>query len=150
VSQQNSAAKRQKQHGAEKRRWDRLPVAIPVFVRGVDNQGKQFLEFATALNISAGGALLATRRSLPPSAIVSLEIPCAPMPPASVLPQCARELRAKLVRVTHASQCHLVGLKFSRPLLARASSTRKRSDNPVPVGRRADQSLARRKVASAK
>jgi len=52
-----------------------LPLAIPVFVRSRDEKGKEFLEFATALNVSAGGALVAVRRSLPPTAQVLLEIP---------------------------------------------------------------------------
>ena|SRR5437870_5831567 len=48
----------------ERRRWVRLSLAIPVFVRGVNGQGKEFLEFCTLLNESAGGALLAMRKPL--------------------------------------------------------------------------------------
>ena len=40
---------------SERRAWVRLPLAIPVFVRSRDQNGKDFLEFATAVNISAGG-----------------------------------------------------------------------------------------------
>ncbi len=102
--------------GAERRKHQRLPLSIPVFVRGIDQDGKEFLEFATALNISAGGILLATRRSLPKSANLSLEIPVAPLPPNTVSPQSVRSLKAKLVRVTHGERCHLLGLRFSKPL----------------------------------
>ncbi len=102
--------------GSERRKHQRLPLSIPVFVRGVDQDGKEFLEFATALNISAGGILLATRRSLPRSSQLSLEIPVAPLPPSSVSPQSVRSLKARLVRVTHGERCHLLGLKFHRPL----------------------------------
>jgi hypothetical protein len=101
----------------ERRKWTRLALAIPVFVRSRDEKGKEFLEFATALNISAGGALVAVRRSLPPSAQVLLEIPSAPLAATASLPRAARTLRARTVRVTHAEGYHLVGLKFSRPLL---------------------------------
>jgi len=94
-----------------------LALAIPVFVRSRDDKGKEFLEFATALNISAGGALVAVRRSLPPSAQVLLEIPSAPLAAAASLPRAARTLRARTVRISHAEGYHLVGLKFSRPLL---------------------------------
>ena len=59
----------------ERRSWPRLPLAIPVFVRSRDDDGTEFLEFATALNISACGVLVAVRRSLPLSARLSLEIP---------------------------------------------------------------------------
>ena len=103
--------------GSERRKHQRLPLSIPVFVRGVDQDGKEFLEFATALNISAGGILLATRRSLPRSSSLALEIPVAPLPPRSESPQSVRSLKAKLVRITHGERCHLVGLKFNKPLL---------------------------------
>jgi hypothetical protein len=101
----------------ERRRWPRLPLAIPVFVRSRDEKGKEFLEFATALNISAGGALVAVRRSLPLSAQVSLEIPSAPLVAATSLPKASRTLRARTLRITHADGYHLLGLKFSHPLL---------------------------------
>jgi len=101
----------------ERRKWTRLPLAIPVFVRSRDEKGKEFLEFATALNVSAGGVLVAVRRSLPPSAQVLLEIPSAPLAATAALPRAARTLRARTVRVSHAEGYHLLGLKFSRPLL---------------------------------
>lgn len=107
----------------ERRKWTRLALAIPVFVRSRDEKGKESLEFATALNISAGGALVAVRRSLPPSAQVLLEIPSAPLAAAASLPRAARTLRARTVRVTHAEGYHLVGLKFSRPLLGSTPKT---------------------------
>jgi hypothetical protein len=101
----------------ERRKWMRLPLAIPVFVRSRDDKGKEFLEFATALNVSAGGALVAVRRSLPQSSQVLLEIPSAPLAAAASLPKASRTLRARAVRVSHAEGYHLLGLKFSRPLL---------------------------------
>ena len=117
----------------ERRRWARLPLAIPVFVRGHDDGDKEFLEFATALNISAGGALVAIRRALPRSAQILLEIPSAPLAAAAVLPKAARVLRARALWVSHAEGYHLLGLKFARPLL---------NNTPVKMTRH------RRKVAS--
>jgi PilZ domain len=108
----------------ERRKWPRLPLAIPVFVRSRDEKGKEFLEFATALNISAGGALVAVRRSLPPAAQVLLEIPSAPLSATTALPKASRTLRARTLRVTHAEGYHLVGLRFSRPLLNHVSTAR--------------------------
>jgi PilZ domain len=108
----------------ERRKWIRLPLAIPVFVRSRDEKGKEFLEFATALNISAGGALVAVRRSLPKAAQVLLEIPSAPLAATAGLPRAARTLRARATRITHAEGYHLLGLKFSRPLLNGASPAR--------------------------
>src|SRR6201988_2597024 len=101
----------------ENRKWPRLPLAIPIFVRSRDEDGKELLEFATALNISAGGALVAVRRSLPPSGQVLLEIPSAPLAATARLPRAARTLRARTLRITHTEGYHLLGLKCSRPLL---------------------------------
>jgi c-di-GMP-binding flagellar brake protein YcgR len=101
---------------SESRKWPRLPLAIPIFVRSRDEDGKELLEFATALNISAGGALVAVRRSLPLSAQVLLEIPSAPLVSGNSFPKASRILRARAVRVTHVDGYHLLGLKFSRPL----------------------------------
>jgi len=106
----------------QQRQWPRLPIAIPVFVRSRDEKGKELLEFATALNISAGGALVAVRRSLPLSSQVLLEIPSAPLAAASSLPKAARNLRARTLRVTHADGYHLIGVKFSHPLISPRAS----------------------------
>jgi hypothetical protein len=114
---------------AERRRWPRLPLAIPVFVRSRVESDKEFLEFATALNVSAGGMLVAVRRSIPSAAQISLEIPSAPLAAlAAALPTVIRNLRAKVLRTHHGEGFNLVGLKFSRPLLnshARARPRRK-------------------------
>jgi hypothetical protein len=107
--------------GTERRKWARLPLAIPVFVRSRDDNGKEFLEFATALNVSAGGMLVAIRRVLPAIAQIRLEIPSAPVAALALLPKASRTLRAKALRTTPAEGYYLLGLKFARPLLLPAS-----------------------------
>lgn len=119
----------QRKSVVERREWVRLPLAIPVFVRSRDQNGKDFLEFATALNISAGGALVAVHRALRPAAQVSLEIPSAPLAASAPLPKSTKNMRARIIRVTHGEGYHLLGLKFQHPLLSpamqRATSRRK-------------------------
>ena len=100
----------------DQRKWARLKLAIPVFVRGSSRDGKDSLEFATAINISPGGALVIARRSLTKSAWVSLEIPSAPITPVPGMPRASRTMRAKAVWVKHLDDCHLLGLKFARPI----------------------------------
>jgi c-di-GMP-binding flagellar brake protein YcgR len=107
----------------ERRQWPRLPLAIPVFVRSQADVDKEFLEFATALNVSAGGMLIAVRRPLPFSTQVSLEIPSAPVAALASLPRVTRHIRAKVLRMEHAEGFHLLGLKFSRPLVSSSTST---------------------------
>jgi PilZ domain len=108
--------------GSERRKWARLPLAIPVFVRSRDSKGKEFLEFATALNVSAGGMLVAMRRVVPPVAQIRLEIPSAPVASLALQPKASRNLRAKALRTTPAEGYYLLGLKFLRPLLHAESS----------------------------
>ncbi len=100
----------------EERKWARLQLAIPVFIRTRDRNGKDSLEFATAINVSAGGALVVVRRSLPKSALVSLEIPSAPIGPNNGLKTPSRIMQAKAVWIAHLDDYHLLGLKFARPL----------------------------------
>ena len=106
----------------EERKWARLQLAIPVFVRSRDGGGRDSLEFATAINISAGGAMVLVRRSLPKSALVSLEIPSAPIGPVNGLKTSSRIMQAKAVWVTHLDDYHLLGLKFARPLSTDAAA----------------------------
>lgn len=107
---------RKKPH-AERRAWTRLPLLIPLFVRSRDRNGKEFLEFASALNISAGGALVAIHGGMHPSAQVSLEIPSAPLPSSVSVRKHARNLRAKIVHITRGDGFNLVGMRFVQPLL---------------------------------
>lgn len=102
---------------SERRKWPRLALAIPVFVRTRDGKGKELLEFATALNVSAGGMLVAVKRALPRVAQIKLEIPSAPVAALAMLPTASRTLNARTMRTTPAHGYYLLGLKFSRPLL---------------------------------
>ncbi len=106
----------------KERKWARLQIAIPVFIRTRNGIDKDSLEFATAINISPGGALVAVRHSLPKSALVSLEIPSAPIGPASGLKTSSQVMQAKAVWVTHLDDYHLLGLKFAQPLSTDAAA----------------------------
>jgi PilZ domain len=100
----------------ERHRWPRLPLAIPVFVSGVERHGKKFLEFCTLLNESAGGALLAIRKSLRHGCVVSLLIPIPEGTRQLGLVHRKRKLRARVVRSAFWELCNLYGLQFVRPL----------------------------------
>jgi len=107
---------RRRESAAERREWDRLPIAIPFFVRGRKGTGEEFLEFATALNLSAGGVLLATRRYLDPGSQISLEVPVALVNKAQ-LPRAVALLRATVLRCIPDRQYFLLGLQFTEPLI---------------------------------
>lgn len=99
----------------ERRQWERIPLAVPVFVRGTDENGSLFQEFTTALNISAGGLAFMVRRRPAQSALsVSLEIPAAPGPQSL---SAIRRIEGTLTRVETVFDWCICGLRFERPLL---------------------------------
>jgi hypothetical protein len=104
---------------AERRAWVRLPISIPFFVRGKKVTGEDFLEFATALNLSAGGVLLATKRYLDPGTRISLEVPVALVNKAQ-LPRSVSLIQATVLRCTPDRQYFLLGLQFEKPLITAA------------------------------
>src|SRR5438552_369191 len=92
------------------------PAGHSLIHTGVNGQGREFLEFGTLLNESAGGVLLAIRKSLRRWSRVTLEIPSAPLIKNLKLPRTMRMLRARVIRIAYADGWNLCGLQFVRPL----------------------------------
>jgi hypothetical protein len=109
----------------ERRKWHRLPLALPVFLRSVGSDGKESLEFATGLNVSAGGILVASRRNLPLAMQAVLEIPVAPFTLPAKAPKTSRKLSVRIVRVVHGEDFHLIGMRFQRPLTTPTGAPKK-------------------------
>src|SRR5579871_3233748 len=61
----------------ERRQSERLQLQIPVFLRGYDSSGQEFLELTKTVDISATGALVLSRRRLLPDQILRITIPVA-------------------------------------------------------------------------
>lgn len=119
--------------GVERRRWERIPVTIPLFVRTVVD-GRRVLEFANVVNISAGGALLAVRRFVRRPAEISLEIPAAPVADTAALPASARLMEAKVLRVDSAERYFLWAVRFRRPLAAAAAAKKPKRTRAEAAG----------------
>ena len=101
----------------DRRRTTRVPLAVPVFARGTDEQGKKFLEFTTTLNLSADGALLVMRQFLPLFTQVSLEIPAAPLPKLRASLTLVRNLQARVIRISPSEPSYLCALRFTHPIM---------------------------------
>jgi hypothetical protein len=99
------------------RRWPRLSIAFPVFLHGFDAEGGSMLEFGTAVNVSAGGALVAVKR-VPKTKEVTLEMP---VPPGSSpnAPTTHRIIASRIVRLHPGAEHTYLGLEFAKPLLAK-------------------------------
>jgi hypothetical protein len=101
---------------AERRSSLRIRLQIPIFMRGVDSTGAEFLELCKTLNISASGAFLACTRLLPAEQSVSLTIP-APSPTGSPdIPPGTPPITARVKRQELTGDVRLVGVEFLRPL----------------------------------
>jgi hypothetical protein len=96
------------------RRWQRIPLAFPVFVHGTDQNGRSTLEFGTAVNVSAGGLLVVLKR-LPAGKDVLVEMPVAPGF-YSEAPPSFRMLESTIVRTQSGKDYVYVGMQFKTPL----------------------------------
>ena len=96
----------------------RIRLQVPVFLRGTDVSGVEFIELTKTLNISATGACIASTHVLRPDQTVHLTIP-APGPTSSVsslIPSETPPIVAKVLRQESAGQMRLFGLEFIHPL----------------------------------
>jgi hypothetical protein len=98
----------------ERRRWPRLPLAIPVFVRGADEQGNEILEFATILNVSACGLLFASRKQVRRNSSVFLEIPVG-ISSMEGAGHAQRKFQARVLRIAHIDGWHWCAARFKSP-----------------------------------
>ncbi len=62
----------------ERRRERRVPVHLPILVRGMDHSGEWFEERTSSLNLCRGGAAFATRYAVDPGSRLEINIPVFP------------------------------------------------------------------------
>jgi len=105
----------QARSGSNGRKWDRLTLNIPVFVRGLDEFGRPFVDAGSAINISAGGALIAVERSLAQGETITIEIPALLDGRNSRIT--GSKLSAVTVRIERTPDGHQIGVTFSEPLV---------------------------------
>lgn len=98
------------------RRSPRIRLQIPVFVRGVDASGSEFIELAKTLNISAFGACITCQHVLRSSQTVHLTIPAPSPATPSLVPSENPPITAKVLRQTMVGETRLFGLEFMHPL----------------------------------
>src|SRR5262249_22555028 len=103
-------------NSAERRRSPRIRLQIPMFVRGVDAQGGEFLELTKTLDVSATGAFLASPRRLSADNTVPLTIPAPPPTSSGRVPPETPPILDRVRRQVQADDFHLVGVEFVRPL----------------------------------
>ena len=100
----------------ERRRFQRLRLQIPLFVRGRDAHGEQFLELAKTLDISALGAFITCPRALVVKEIITLTIPAPSITSSALIPAGMPPIQARVTRQQEAGDVHLVGVEFLKPI----------------------------------
>lgn len=104
------------EESAERRRFSRIRLQVPLFIRGTDGQGNEFLELAKTLDISCSGARLISPRSLQSQEIVSLTVP-APLPRSAEFGECGTApISARVRRLEPSGEMELLAVEFLRPL----------------------------------
>jgi hypothetical protein len=100
----------------ERRRSQRIRLQVPLFLRGRDLQGEQFMELAKSLDISGLGAMLACPRHLAPSELVTLTIPAPSITASALVPAGMPPIQARVRRQHEAGDIFLVGVEFVKPI----------------------------------
>lgn len=98
------------------RRSPRIRLQVPVFVRGVDASGTEFIELTKTLNISATGACITSAHMLRTDQTIQLTIPAPSPASSSLVPSETPPIAAKVLRQDSAGEMKLFGLEFLRPL----------------------------------
>lgn len=98
------------------RRFPRIRLQVPVFLRAADVSGAEFIELTKTLNISSTGACITSVHILRPDQMVHLTIPAPAAASSSLVPSETPPIVAKVLRQESAGHMRLFGLEFLRPL----------------------------------
>jgi hypothetical protein len=100
----------------QRRRAPRIRLQVPVFLRGSDASGVEFIELTKTLNIGSTGACIASTHILRSDQIVHLTVPAPSPASSSLVPNETPPIAARVLRQEVAGEVRLFGLEFLRPL----------------------------------
>jgi hypothetical protein len=100
----------------QRRRAPRIRLQVPVFLRGSDASGVEFIELTKTLNIGSTGACIASTHILRPEQIVHLTVPAPSPASSSLVPNETPPIAARVLRQEVAGEVRLFGLEFLRLL----------------------------------
>lgn len=98
------------------RRSPRIRLQIPVFVRGTDASGSEFIELTKTLDISAFGACITCQHVLRLAKTIHLTIPTPYPVSSSFVPSETPPILARVLRQSMVGDARLFGLEFVYPL----------------------------------
>jgi PilZ domain len=100
----------------DRRRFHRIHLQVPLFIRGKDAHGEQFVELGKTLDISGLGAFVICPRSLTINDIITLTIPAPSIISSGLVPAGMPPIQARVKRQQEAGDAHLVGVEFLKPI----------------------------------
>ena len=98
------------------RRSPRIRLQMPVFVRGTDASGAEFIELTKTLNISAAGACITSAHIIRLDQVVHLTIPAPSPASSSLIPSETPPIAAKVLRQDAVGEMRLFGIEFLRAI----------------------------------
>lgn len=98
----------------ERRRERRVPVHLPILVRGTDRAGEKFEEHTSSVNLCRGGAAFATRYSVGLGDCLQINIPVAA---GLAAPDADFATQGRIVHVVPGANARelIVGVEFTGP-----------------------------------
>jgi PilZ domain len=102
--------------GVERRQSSRLHLQLPMFIRGTDAYGEDFVDLAKTLDISSGGAYLTSPRPLAKATLITLTVPAPSVSSSGLVPASMAPIQARVLRQKEVGDVHLVGVQFLKPL----------------------------------
>src|ERR1700675_2798542 len=101
---------------SQRRRSPRVRLQVPVFLRGSDASGVEFIELTKTLNIGSAGACITSTHILRADQLVYLTVPAPSPATSSLVPNETPPIAARVLRQEVAGDMRLFGLEFLRPL----------------------------------
>lgn len=98
------------------RRSPRIRLQVPVFLRGSDASGVEFIELTKTLNISATGASIASTHILRLEQVVHLTIPTPSSTSSGLVPSETPPISARVLREELVGDIRVFGVEFLRTL----------------------------------
>ena len=98
------------------RQSPRIRIQIPIFLRGTDASGVEFIELSKTLNISATGACIACSHLLQIEQLIQVTIPTPSSSTSGLVPYETPPISARVLRQDSAGDLRLFGLEFVHPL----------------------------------
>jgi c-di-GMP-binding flagellar brake protein YcgR len=105
----------------DRREYYRLPIRVPIFIKGTDNRGREFLELTHTVNVSASGACFVTKQELQVSGELMVSIPAPVSTDYGSLEEYDFKFPAKVVRLENGliNPSRRVSVRFAKLLYER-------------------------------